>query len=452
MDAPLRWRELFQEGRANLTIGILLVEFLVAVQALVVTAIMPAIRQDLGGLAYYGLVFSGFSIAALVAAPSAGRATDRRGPAIPFLFFTGVFLVGTVLSGLAPSMPALAITRVIQGYGAGGSYTAALVAITRSLPESGRARVLALLSGAWVLPGLFGPTYGALLASTVGWRWAFISMVPLTLLATVLMLPALRRLAAADTPPDVLALRWPLQLAVGVGMLVGALSLLSWFSAPLLIAGVPLTWTALGRILPPGSLRARAGMPAAVVMIFLLIFAFIGADYFIPLLLTGVRGRSLAEAGIVLTLGTVSWSLGSWWQSHATLRRSKTVLARLGTGILTLALCGVIATVVGAPLAIPYASWFIAGIGMGIAYPTAYLVIMEGAAASGTGAAVSSGEVAERLGLALGGGFGGACIALAQAAHASLATGLAGALLLALAAALLGLVFASRLDVRFPLA
>src|SRR5438067_13940199 len=94
METPMRWRELFQEGRGRLTPGILLVEFLVAVQALVVTAIMPAIRHDLGGLEYYGLVFSGFSIAALVAAPTAGRATDRRGPAGPFLFFTPIFLAG----------------------------------------------------------------------------------------------------------------------------------------------------------------------------------------------------------------------------------------------------------------------------------------------------------------------------------------------------------------------
>jgi predicted MFS family arabinose efflux permease len=205
-------------------------------------------------------------------------------------------------------------------------------------------------------------------------------------------------------------------------------------------------------VLPAGSLRARRGSPAAVVAIFLLIVGFIGADYFIPLLLTGVRNRSLAEAGVVITLGTVSWSLGSWWQSRATLRRSKTTLARLGTAILALALLGIIATLAGAPLPIAYGSWFLGGVGMGIAYPTAYLVIMEGASTSGAGAAVSSAEVAERLGLALGGGLGGASIALAQAMHASLASGLAGALLLALLAALAALALAPRLDVRFPLA
>ena len=104
METPTRWRELFQQGRGRLTAGILLVEFLVAVESLVVIAIMPAARRDLGGIEFYGLVFAGFSLAALVLSPIAGRAADRRGPAQPFLLFGTLFIVGTVLCGLAPSM------------------------------------------------------------------------------------------------------------------------------------------------------------------------------------------------------------------------------------------------------------------------------------------------------------------------------------------------------------
>jgi len=441
----MRWRELFQQGRARLTVGILLVEFLVAVQSLVVTAILPAIRHDLGGLEYYGLIFSGFFVAGLAAAPTAGRIADRRGPAGPFLLFSALFLVGTLLCGLAPSMPVLALVRIVQGYGAGGSYLVALAAVTRTYPETGRPRVLALLAGAWIVPGLLGPSYGALIASTAGWRWAFVSMVPLTIVAAVLIVPPLRRVPAPASPSPHLSLRWPLQLAIGVGALVTGLSLLSVVSIPLLIAGIALTWSALRRILPPGSFEAKPGMPAAVAMIFLLIFAFITADDFIPLLLTAVRGRSLAEAGIVITAGTVSWSLGSWWQSRAIATLSRLMLARLSIALVIVGLLGVIATLAGAPLAVPYIAWFIGGVGMGIAFPTAYLVVMDGATDTGAGVAVSSADIAERLGLALGGGLGGAAIALALAVHASLTVGLGGALLLALMAALGALAIAPRL-------
>jgi MFS family permease len=444
VDTPFRWRDLFQQGRARLTVGILLVEFLVAVEALVVIAIMPAVRRELGGLEFYGLVFAGFSLAALVLSPIAGRAADRRGPAQPFLLFGALFIVGTLLCGLATSMPLLALARVIQGAGAGGAYTVALAAVTRVYPESGRARVLALLAGAWIVPGLLGPSFGALMASTLGWRWAFFSIIPLSLIAIALAWPVLRTLPAAGQASP-LSIRWPLQLAAGVAGLVSGLSLLSWLSLPLVAVGVWLTWSALGHILPAGTLRAHPGAPAAVTMIFLLILAFIGADYFIPLMLTGVRGRSLAEASAVITLGTVSWSVGNWWQSRAIVRTSSVALARLGGAILTIAIIGIMATLAGAPLAVSYVAWFAAGVGMGIAYPTAYLVIMQGADAADAGSAVSSEQVAERLALALGGGLGGVCVAIALALHASLTTGLAGAFGLALLAALASIAIAPRL-------
>jgi MFS family permease len=440
----MRWRALFQEGRGKLTAGILLVEFLVAVEALVVIAIMPAARHDLGGTEFYGLVFAGFSLAALVLSPIAGRAADRRGPAQPFLLFGALFILGTVFCGLAPSMPLLALARIVQGGGAGGAYTVALAAVTRIYPESGRARVLALLAGAWIVPGLLGPSYGALMASTLGWRWAFFSIIPLTVIAIALTMPALRALAAIEKPSP-LSIRWPLELAAGVTALITGLSFLSLLSLPLVVAGAWLTWSALGHILPPGSLRARPGPPAAVMMIFLLLLAFIGADYFIPLMLTGVRGRSLAEAGAVITLGTVSWSLGNWWQSRAVVNTSPVTLVRLGAVVLAVAIIGITATTAGAPLAISYAAWFAGGLGMGIAYPTAYLVILQGGDSAGAGAAVSSEQVAERLALALGGGFGGVCVALATALHASLAAGLTGAFGLALLAALASIGLAPRL-------
>jgi predicted MFS family arabinose efflux permease len=182
-----------------------------------------------------------------------------------------------------------------------------------------------------------------------------------------------------------------------------------------------------------------------VMTIFLLLLAFIGADYFIPLMLTGVRSRSLAEAGAVITLGTVSWSLGNWWQSRAIVHTSPVTLVRLGGVVLALAILGIMVSTAGAPLAVSYATWFAGGLAMGIAYPTAYLVIMQGADEAGAGAAVSSEQVAERLALALGGGLGGVCIALATALHVSLAAGLTGAFALALIAAVASVALAPRL-------
>ncbi len=445
VSAPLRWREVMAEGRGPLTLGIVLIELVTAVQSLVVTAIMPAVRHDLGGVQFYGLVFSGYTLAGLAAAPIAGRLADRLGPAQPFGLAVLAFGAGTILSGLALSMPMLAATRILQGFGGGSAYTIAYSAVAKIYPEAIRPRMMALLAAAWVLPGLLGPSFGAALASTVGWRWAFFSLLPLVVIATLLALPGLTGVARNPAAVGRLSVRWPLQLAMGVGLVLVAGSTPSMRSLVPIALGVALAWPALARILPAGTFRAGTGLPAAVAAMFLIVIAFVGADYFVPLLLTGVRHRSLAEAGLVITLGTVSWSAGSWWQSRNVHRFSRAALARGGAGLVVAGLLGLTGVLAGLPVWLSYPAWTLAGFGMGIAYNSVLMSVMSAAQPGAEATAVSSSQVGERLALALGGGLGGMCIALALALHAPLAAGLGGALGIALAGGLTAMAVTGRL-------
>src|SRR5439155_14640980 len=92
------------------------------------------------------------------------------GPARALVVVVGIFVVGTVLAAAAPSMPLFIVGRFLQGWGLGAQYAVSLGAVAKTYPEAHRPRVLALLSGAWILPSIFGPSFGALLASTVGRR------------------------------------------------------------------------------------------------------------------------------------------------------------------------------------------------------------------------------------------------------------------------------------------
>lgn len=434
MAAAMPWREVLAEGRAPLTAGVVMVEFVAAVQALIVTTIMPAVRKDLGGLEFYGLVFSGYSLAGMAATPTAGRAADRHGPARPFLLYGALFAAATVLCGLAPSMPLLAAFRLAQGYGAGGAYTIAYTALARGFPEAARARVLALLTFAWIAPGLLGPTIGALIASTLGWRWAFFALIPVILLAAALAFPGLSRMPPSHHPPEPLSPRWPIQLAAGIGILISGISLVSWISPPALVVGAALAWPALRRILPPGTLRLRPGLPAGVVAAFCLLFAYVGADYFLPLLITGVQHGTLAQAGIVVSLGAISWSFGSWWQSRYVGRVPRAAVIRGGSAILAVGVAGMLLAIPFHALWLAAAAWVLGGTGVGAAYPTVWLAVMALAPQGGEGTAIGSVRLGETLGLALGGGLGGVAIALAHAAGAPLSVGLAAAFTLALLA------------------
>jgi MFS family permease len=425
----------FSGSAGRLTLGLFLLEVLAAIQILVVATVMPAVVADLGGLRFYGWAFSAAGLATVVAIPLTGQVVDRVGPLRPLAVMLGVFGVGTLLSGLAPSMPVFVAGRFLQGAGAGAQYAVGLGTVAKTFPEALRPRVLALLAAAWIVPGLVGPSYGALLASTIGWRWAFLTVLPLLVGASWLALHGLAGIALPAGAPGRLDLRRPIQLAVGAGALLAGLTDLSVWSVPLVLGGASLAIPALAGLVRRGPTDGRTGMPIVLVSAFLLSVAFFAVDGFVPLLLTRIRARTIAEASIVVTLATVGWSAGSWWQSRIVARVPKAPLVMGGVAAIGLGAAGVAAGLVATPLVVPYAAWGLAGLGMGVAYPTIYLAMMDRAGAGSEAAAVALLLLVDSLGVSVGTGLGGSAVAIVEALHTSLRIGLAAAFGLAFCAA-----------------
>ena len=90
----------------------------------------------------------------------------------------GLFALGLAVSASAPTMPVLLLGQFLTGAGGGGLYAMSVGTVAKTYPDHMRARVLALMASMWILPGLLGPPLGALIASTVGWRWAFLTPYP----------------------------------------------------------------------------------------------------------------------------------------------------------------------------------------------------------------------------------------------------------------------------------
>jgi MFS family permease len=440
----------FQGRRGRLTAGLLLLEALVAVEALVVTTILPAIHRDLGGIQFYGWAFSATFLATFASIPIAGRATDRYGPKRPLAIMLAVYVAGLLIAALAPSMPVLVLGRFVQGCGAGAFYSVSLGTVAKSYPQRIRPRVLALLASMWILPGIVGPPLGALFASTIGWRWVFAAPLPLLVVVAALILPSMPDVAG-DANAGRLAIRWPVQLMVGAGLFLAGLTEPSWWSLGMIPAGLVLGLPALARIAPSGWFRARPGLPATAAAAFLLSAAFFAVDGFVPLMLTGVRGLSVAEAGLVVTLATVGWSLGSWWQSRASGRIGAPTLVAGGTGVVAVGIMGVAAGLTSLPIIVPYIGWTLAGLGMGVAFPTIPLAAMSQASAGAEAGQLSSILLTDTLGAGLGTGLGGACIAIADATGSQLRAGIAGAFAIGFAAALLLIAIARRLPVSAPM-
>jgi MFS family permease len=433
----------------NLTVGLILTVSMAAFEALAVATVLPAAVKDIGGLEWYGWVFSGFMLANLVSITTSGYAADRQGVARPFVLGSGLFVIGLLGAGLAPTMALVVASRIAQGLGAGAISSVAYVAIARAYPPQARPRMLAMLSSAWVIPGLMGPALAGAIADHSSWRWVFIGLAPPTVLASALAVPSLRRLgpsaaAATATNQTFTAVR----LAAGTGTALFGLGCGDVrLTAAAMVLGVAVALPALKQLLPAGTLRAARGLPAAVATVGLLGFAFFAAEAFLPLSLTEVRGQSMTVSGVALTAATLMWTTGAWIQARLAGRARR---GRLTAGGLLLIIGGIagIALVVMTPIPIVLAAiaWGMAGLGMGVAYSTAMLVVLESAPAGEEGAAAAAAQVANVLGTALGTGVGGAIVALAAALPAhSTRSGIALVDASAIAAAMLALLATRRL-------
>jgi MFS family permease len=444
---PARWREVFRGKLGRLTSGLFLLEVVGAVEILVTTTVMPRVVRDLGGLRFYGLAFSVAGLATVIAIPLTGRAVDRVGPIRPLAIMLTVFALGTAVAGAAPTMPVFILGRFLQGLGAGAQFAVSIGTVAKTYPDELRPRVLALLAAAWVLPGLIGPSFGALMASTVGWRWAFFALLPLIGIAAAMVFPGLASVTGADgetSRPS--SIRWPIQTALGAAAVVGGINALSPWTVPLVVVGLVLLVPGIVHLVRDDAAGSKPGLVWALVAGFLLTFTFFATDGFVPLMLTRVRHLSIGEASVVITLATLGWSAGSWWQS----RVATTISAgRLVGGSVAAVLVGTLCVAAGtydAPLVIPYAGWTVAGIGMGIAYPTVYLVAMDRAGEGAEGTTVALLLLIDTLGAAMGTGLGGAAVAISESLNASLVAGLTGAFALALAAAVALIAVAPRLS------
>ncbi len=398
-----------------LTIGALVTIVAGAFESLAVATIMPRTVEDLGGLQLYGWSFSAYMLANIIGLTVAGSESDRLGPGRPYLAGIILFTIGLLVSGLAPEMLVLILGRAIQGFGGGLFNSAIYVVVGRAYPESAKPRMLALMSSAWVMPGLIGPAIAGLIADYAHWRIVFLGLIPFLAVAVALAYPRIREIGGGG---EVTARNWrrfgtATALSIGAtGLLAGLGTSTMWYAIPLVLVGGAVTIITLRRLMPAGTLRAAAGLPAAIATMALLNFGFFGIDAFVPLALTDIRGTSTAFAGIALTAATVTWSAGSWIQAHYASLKSRRLVIRTGLVLIMLGSAGTLVTlfdqvpVMFAPLA-----WGFAGLGMGLAYSGCSLTVFQTAESGREGAATSSMQLASILGMALGTGIGGAWIA-----------------------------------------
>jgi MFS family permease len=401
------------------TVAILTLVSLIAFEALAVSTAMPVAASALGGVSSYGLAFASYFATALIGVVVAGGWTDARGPRAPVLAALGLFGAGLVVAGTATAFPVLLAGRAVSGLGGGLLGVSIYVVIADVYPQELQPRVFGALSAAWVLPGIIGPAVAGWVTTHLSWRAVFLGVLPFAALLVPVLLPRLRSVRPGEGGRHrILDARF----ARGVLLAAGALGLQlgvdagrpwAWVLVPV---GAVLVIGALPGLVPPGALRLRRGLPSLVAVRALFTGTFAGTEAFVPLMLVAHRGITPALAGVVLTSGTLGWSLGSFLQGSARMRLERTTLLSLAGAVLGLGVLGLALTPLGSvpAWAVPLA-WILAAAGMGTGMSSMNVLTLRLSPAGEEGRSSSALQLGDALGSLLGIGLAGA---LFSAAHA----------------------------------
>lgn len=301
--------------RSFATIAVLLALIVAALEGTVVTTAMPTITAELGDRALYGWVFSAFLVANAVSVLVCGKLSDSFGRRPTFLAGTGLFVLGSVLSAAAPSVPLLIAFRVVQGLGAGGIQPVAMTITTDLYSLQERARIQGLLTAVWGSANVAGPLLGGAIVAHASWRWVFLAPAPFALLAIVVLLTTYR-----DTVPRPGGARGiPGAALAGLTVSLALLALEPRFSyrtaaAALFAAAAVLFAVTQARGATP--LVPRAVLFEPVVRAGLVSGAFGGgllylSSAFVPLWMIEHAGKGATLAGVPLICLLGGWALGS---------------------------------------------------------------------------------------------------------------------------------------------
>lgn len=398
---------LLSPSYAATTIGMFALIAFVAFEAMAVTTVMPTVARALDGESLYALTFAAPLACGVLGTVAAGRWSDRRGPALPLVVAMVLFSAGLLVCAAAPTMEVLLAGRVLQGLGGGALTVGLYVLVGIVFPPVLRPAVFASFAAAWVLPALFGPAVAALVADALGWRWVFGGAVVLVAGAALLITPALRsgHRPPTDTGPDAgTAPRGSLVWAAVAAVAVLALELLGsepGTALPAVLALV-LVVVSLRRLLPPGTLVGRRGLPSVIATRGLLSASFFCAEAYIVYVLQEQWGLSPGRAGIALTFVGITWAVASQAQARLGSRVSDVTAMRVGTALV---LAGVTALALSVELHLPAlvtgASYVLAGAGMGFGYPRTSVAMLAVSSDRDRGFNSSALTIADSLGAAL---------------------------------------------------
>jgi len=400
----------------------LLALFLGALDALVMSAAMPTIIAELGGLSLYAWVYSAYFLARAVSLPVFGKLSDLYPTKKLFLFSIGLFSLGSVAAGASPSMGFLVAARVFQGIGAGGIFALVYVVLSDvSLPGQ-RGKTLSLASSVWGISSVIGPTLGGFMVTFFSWRWIFYMNLPLGVLSLVGIGYFFKEFREK---PGQVHLDWA-GITCFTGAVLGCLTLIMtggreipWGSLQGL--GLAMATLVLGLGFVVAERRAKdpflnfgffkfPGFALGNFITFGASFCIFSLFAYAPLFLQGALAQTPMVVGYAMLSLSLGWSMGSLIMGRVVDRVGAKKVTLMGALLMVVGSCLCLGFSRETTLAYCFSAFLVTGFGMGFITLSTLLIVQDSVEQEDLGVATSFHQFSRTLGGTVGVGICGGVV------------------------------------------
>ena len=384
--------------------------FMIAIEATIVSTAMPQIAGQLGDLHLYSWVFSAFLLTQTATTVVFGKLADLYGRKPVLLVGIGVFLVGSVLCGVAWSMPSLVVFRLLQGVGAGAIQPVGITVVGDLYSVRERGKIQGYLASVWGVSSVLGPLAGGLIIQHFSWAWIFWINVPVGLAAAAGFVAFLHE--------DVARVRHSIDVGGAALFAAAVASLMMAFTeigtgntrAALIAGGV---CAVSGMLFVAQERRARDPMlafglwarrPIATANAATLLsgMAVIGLTTFLPMYVQGVLNQSALVAGFALTMMVLGWPVGATIAAKNFSRFGLRATLLFGAALLPTGALAFLALGPGASPVVAGVGSIVMGLGMGFLTTSAIVIIQDSVGWAERGSATASNMFSRNLGSTLG--------------------------------------------------
>ncbi len=395
--------------------GVILAMLLSSLDQTIVATAMPTIVQELHGIEHLSWVFTAYMLGSTVTVPIYGKLSDIFSRRNLYLIAIIIFLISSVLCGLALNMTELILFRGLQGIGGGAMMVNSFAVIGDVFPPAERGKYQGMIGAVFGLSSVAGPLLGGWITDHTTWRWVFYVNIPVGVFALLVLSSALPKIKALhqDRTIDWLGAFFIVTTLIPLLLsLVWAGSLYAWsswqiigllvFAAVSIIVFVQVEKKARNPIIALTLFQNKTFVVAALSM-FLTAMAMFGGIIYIPLFSQGVIGGSATHAGLVLTPMMFSLVVASTISGQIISRTGKyKILAIVGTVIITGALFYFATLNVGTSNTSLIMRMIFLGLGLGSTMPIFTIAVQSAFAQSRIGEVTAASQLFRSVGGTVG--------------------------------------------------